>query len=468
MTKIQTLTILCLIGLTSLQAVGQNSSVYKFENKIMKGDKEVALFKLLKNRNGSIAIDAFIKLTLCNPSKVSQLADEYESADIDANSSIPIFPYRFLKQLVLLTEYCLVNNIDYIGSTKLTDEIEQLKSKLSFSERRKLEDELINSLSLNEITAFEYWTLIHQQSWNLNYSAGRILDIFYSKNWNNLLADQKHLDCYLKKSKLFNRLGIIGTCNNYLKKFTNASSYILDLLQNYSSSDNDITQQVAKVISLNTTSVEKKKITFSWDGNCDSEISNLQERLTNLTKYKKNDEMIAELLSQISYKQIQTAMNCIEDYHFQTSWKKYSFMERDFGFFIAGNFNEKRTRANFLKRYSALSEYQLYSYYLDQAGIIYKNSDSTLDYDKIYEMLKYDVTEAFVGGGGGRKNNEVYSLVKILELTFKTTLGYPSKLCNSNNMYACNSDARAKTWMEYLADNKLLQQKHDEPMSLHY
>jgi hypothetical protein len=143
-------------------------------------------------------------------------------------------------------------------------------------------------------------------------------------------------------------------------------------------------------------------------------------------------------------------------------------MERDWGFFMVGDFDNKETRQEFIELYSKLSEYDLYSYYLDQAGINYKNSDNSLNYDKIYELIKYDVVVAFVGGGGGTKDNEVYSLIKLLELTFKTTLGFPHKLCNSNGMYGCDSDERVKAWMKYFEDKKLLKLKHDEPISYHY
>jgi len=448
-------------------------SVFLNPNSIIKPiGKEELLFQLLNSQNDSIAFDAFTQLTYCNPNKVSQLADEYANANIDKNYSIPIFPYKFLKQLVLLTEYCRTNNIDYIGSTELKNEIQKLQSQLPFTERHKLEDQLINSLTLDDITAFEYWSLINEQSYTLTYSAGRILDIFYSKNWNKLLADKKNLDCYLKKSKLFDQLGIIGTCNSYLKKFTNSTSVTLTMLSNYQTTENDIKEQAAKVVSLNTTNTVKKKGTISWDGNKDFKIKNFKGQLskltTNVQDSAKNEDAISKLLSQINYQQIPTALNNIENFAFQTSWQKYSFMERDWGFFMVGDFDKKETRDEFLKLYFKYTEYQLYAYYLDKAGISYKNADNTLDYDKIYEMLKYDVVVAFAGGGGGTQDNEVYSLVKLLELTFKTTLGFPNKLCSSNNMYGCDSDERAKAWMQYLTDKKLLKEKHNEPISYHY
>jgi hypothetical protein len=97
---------------------------------------------------------------------------------------------------------------------------------------------------------------------------------------------------------------------------------------------------------------------------------------------------------------------------------------------------------------------------------IFLNYDNnSLNYDKIYELIKYDVVVAFVGGGGGKRNNEVYALIKLLEIKYKTTLGYPQKLCNSQDSYACSSEDRATEWMQFLIDNKLLKLEHNQPVS---
>ena len=62
----------------------------------------------------------------------------------------------------------------------------------------------------------------------------------------------------------------------------------------------------------------------------------------------------------------------------------------------------------------------------------------------------------------------MYSIIKILELTFKKTLGYPNKLCCSDNMYACDSRGRAMEWMNYLEINNHLKKEHNEPVSFAY
>lgn len=436
--------------------------------------KEELLFQYLYDENDSIAIDAFTQLTYCQPQKVIQLSSEYEKIiDFDINNAIPLFPFRFLKQMVILTDYCRDNNIDFQGSVQLKEDIKKLDADLSFSERRTLENKLINNLTLNEITAFEYWMLIHEESFNLTYSAGRILDIFYSKNWSQLLKNENQLKLYLKKSKLFDQLGIIGICNNYLKKFTNSDSAIVRKLNELQTKDNDIIKQIEKAKSMCLHRLTKpNKLKKEFEGNKDFYITDIEENIEAL-KIKINDsssyeDKLIELLSKINYNQIGIALEAIESITFRDNWRKYSFMERDWGFFMLENFDSIANRKEFVKLYDKLSEYELYAYYLDKSGIDYKNNDKTLNYDKIYELLKYDVVVAFVGGGGGTDDNEVYSLIKLLEITHKTTLAYPHKLCNSNGTYACSSEDRAKEWMQYLIDNNLLNESHNEPVSFHY
>lgn len=432
---------------------------------------EESLFQQLSNESDSIAMDAFIQLTTCPPQKVIQLSDEYEQARMDKNYSLPIFPYRFLNQLVVLTDYCKMHAVDFKGADRVRNTVLKLDLNLSFRERRTIEDSLVNTLTLSEITAFEYWSLIYQNSYSITYSAGRILDKFYSRHWTELLENDDQLALYLKKSILLDQLGIIGICNNYLIKFMNANSRVIDKLNSLSTDDPDITNQIERAKAM--CSVELKRpniVNREFEGNMDFPEINVKKEIKKITRKvqdtSEKEYTLVVLLAKINYNQIGVALNAIENISFQDNWKKYSFMHRDFGFFMA-DFDTIIGRQEFLTRYNSLSEYELYSAYLDEAGIDYKNLDNSLNYDKIFELLKYDAVVAFAGGGGSIQDNEVYSLIKLLELTHGTTLGYPHKLCNSRAMYACSSDDRAKEWMQYIVDNNLLKAEHDEPVSYH-
>src|SRR5690606_10037564 len=102
---------------------------YKFDNEKQvfinpqispksKSDLRV-LFETLSSPDNDIALAAFIKLSELEPKKVAKLADEFQSARIDTNRSLPTFPFRFLAQLTLLTDYCRNNGIDYKGTGRV-------------------------------------------------------------------------------------------------------------------------------------------------------------------------------------------------------------------------------------------------------------------------------------------------------------------------------------------------------------
>lgn len=461
----------------------KNYHFYKWDNtlnrfynnrvKVESLNIENIYFQLLNSKTDSVAINAFVKLTTCDPEKTKIIADEYEKADIEKNYALPTFPYRFLKQMTVFTSYCKTNKIDFSGSKKLHKDIELLKKDLPFKERHKLEDKLIKSMTFNDVTAFEYWCLIYEKNSYLTYSAGRILDMYYSNNWNRIVNSKKLFDAYLKKAKLFEQLGIIGVCNNYLTKFFNSNAEVIRKLKNNNSSDQDIQLQSIKALKFaSQAKKETEPIKKTNDGNYNSEVKDFKNEFSNVisaeTDSDKRDDKISELFSKINYGQIGLAMSLIENYKFKYKWRKYTFLERDFGFFI-GDFEDPKFRNSFLNYYSNHTEKDLYMHYLLLAGIDYMNTDHKMNYDKIYELLKYDEATAFVGGGGGTtRQNEVYSLIKLLELEFNTTLGFPSKLCNSNNVYGCDSYDRKNAWMSYIKEKGLLKSLHNTPQSFNF
>lgn len=452
-----------------------NHSKNYFENNklnVLNIDVENNLFDLLSSKNDTIAIKSFIELTQANPVKVINLVGQYEKGKLDFNYVLPTFTYRFLKQLVLLTNYCKNNDIDYIGSDELQQSIALLKSDLTFTERRKLENKLINNLTLNEITAFEYWSLVYEKEWRLTYSAGRILDKFYSKNWENIFENPLYLETYLLKSKLFDDLGIIGFSNNYLMKFIGTFSQTNEYLNFIKSEESKVKAQAAKAIQLSQIKIEyKEPEKKNWYGNIDNEIkdfsTSLKKEIKKSNDKEKLEKEVSYLLSQISYNQIGEALNLIKTVNID-SYELYSFMNRDFGFSFVGNFEKPDIRQDFLTNYLKFDEYNLYQYYLLKSEVDFLDSNKNLDFDKIYEILKYDINTAFVGGGGSTNDNGVYAVIKLLELHFETSLGYPNKLCSSNNMYSCNSRDRANSWMNYLNTKQHLKKKHNEPVSFAY
>lgn len=94
-----------------------------------------------------------------------------------------------------------------------------LAGGLPFRTRYQLENRLAQSLTLENVSAFERLMLDHGRHKEAQQSVTRVLDIFYSRHWAALLADERYLNLYLKKAQLFSELGVIGAGQPFLFKF---------------------------------------------------------------------------------------------------------------------------------------------------------------------------------------------------------------------------------------------------------
>ncbi|MPS66399.1 hypothetical protein [Chryseobacterium sp.] len=454
-----------------------DSSFNYFINKSLKSQKTddlANLFEDLYNENDSIALNTFIKLSQSDVKRVNQLSTEKERNFLSRpNYVLPTFPFRFLSQLSRLTSYYKQNNIDFQGTKDLHTQIEKLSSELSFRERREYENYLIDYLTLQDLIPLEYWSLIYEKRPELSKSVSRILDIYYTKNWDKILNDENQLTLYLKKSLLYSRIGINGNLNYYLFKFTGNGNDVIKFLDKIKSNDQDINFQVEKAKKICLENFDypvaaKKK----FDGNFDSQQVNLKTESEKLRLTAKDIDdfkhSILKLFSKIGYSQIPEALQVLENLNFNEKnyRNKYSLFERDFGFFMIKNWKDKKVRDEFLSVYKSHTEKELYRYYLDLAGIDYKDQNGNINYDKVYEILKFDIVTPFTGSQ--ELENEVGAIIKLLELDQKTTLGYPNKLCNSAGIYICPPSGRAWEWRKYLKEKKLLKEDHSKIVSFNY
>jgi len=434
-----------------------------FENRLITLkplDPVKILFEVLFSDEDSLSALAYIKLTESEPEKVQQFNKEF---NLNYRSN-----FKFLYPLSLLTQYCKENKFEYKGSIGLQSCIQRLRIKMTFAERRILEDSLIKAITLDEVTALEYWTLVYEDQAYLTYSTARILDIYYSRNWNNIIASSEQLKLYLKKSYLFDNMGIVGSCRNYLKKFTNATLATLSSLETLSTPDNDIKYQIERIKALRmykTSVVNKSYSESTYKYHVDDLEKKINSLLPYYKKMKTSDDFGAlfQLLSKIGYHQIGAAIKKLEEIESVRDHDKYSFIETDWGF-LDVNLTNKEMRNEFLNKYSELTELGLYAFYLDKAGIVYKDSFGGLDYDRIYSHIKYDRVTPFIGGGM-TTYQEVYSLIKLLEITFKNNLGFNSKLCSSGGFHYCDLRERSKAWLQFMDNKNLLKLNHTEPPS---
>ncbi|MCC6371712.1 MAG: hypothetical protein IT236_11955 [Bacteroidia bacterium] len=380
---------------------------------------------------------------------------------------------RFIKAACLLKEYCRSQGLNYTVSGKMLSEINQLKKELSLSEDLKHQQILLSLLNLKNVAALELHAILNGDNEGVN-AFSRVLDQFYSANMNVIINDSLELTHYLKKSSIFTNIGIIGTINTYPWKLNYNKKIMLERLQRFCKSQLDkevIMEAQAAILLLNTSATKKSPIT--WEGNDNYKIENLTEVVNDFKSLKYKDALYDyqrtydKVFSRINYAQIPEMMALIESLD-STQYPReriFNFLIDDFGIPVEAN---NAALEEFKKVYAASTEAQLYRYYLDKCGIKYKTTTDSLDYTEIYKVLKFNINVAFIGGGGGYTEYCVYPLIKILENKFNTRLNFPSKLCNWQGTWGCNSTERAKTWIKYLKDNNLIHLQEDEAPTWSY
>ena len=189
------------------------------------------LFRRLNSENDSVAMQSYLMLTEGDPIEVLGLARKYKELLRNYNSTLPSFKHDYLEQLVQLTDFCRRNGFRYKAPPRLNQLLQKLESATSQKDRYIIENQIISRLAPDEVTALEYWGCLHEGSSELSFSIGRILDWFYSRNWNRIMEDEEYLRLYLKKGFLFKNIGVEGICNVYLNKFEQYETDFRDRLR---------------------------------------------------------------------------------------------------------------------------------------------------------------------------------------------------------------------------------------------
>ena len=208
------------------------------------------LFRRLNSQNDSVAIGAYLFLVEGDPVEVMGLSRKYKELLRNYNASLPSLKYGYLEQLVQLTEFCRRIGAHYKPPHRLNQLLQKLSKTNSPEERYQIENLIIDRLAPDEVTALEFWGILHEGSPEDAFSVGRILDWFYSKNWNRILEDEEQLRFYLKKAHLFQNIGVEGICKVYLNKFDQISESLKEQLEAILKieSDDDIIFQIKDLL----------------------------------------------------------------------------------------------------------------------------------------------------------------------------------------------------------------------------
>jgi hypothetical protein len=689
------------------------------------------LYRRLNSNNDSVAMQSYLLLTEGDPVEVVALAKKYKDLLRNYNRSLPDMKYRYLEQLVDLTGFCRRNNVRYKAPARLQTFMNQLGRTKSKKERYSIENQIIERLQLDEVTALEYWGCLNESQLEISFSVGRILDKFYTQNWERIIKNESYLRLYLKKSKLFANIGVIGVCNDYLRKFETLSRVERKVLEDMLTveSDLDIIEQINVLLNGESQEEEKtlmallegsvsmskeelenlpapsqeeleeinnylidkengrsskqiwiylnhhqpldftpiaiqllgqgieEKATLKWlddifdftpedkgsgwlalwekegkrykkwqqiffedriekiktaeklsikDINSVTrsefyhsslkntclvalkkvsptkdirrlkladplsikedliffqdfdfrskelddipKLFNLKEDLAilitwlnkkamnftveeqggfynvlfrsnwfadyvnnnhlattdadfvkkSLEFYLNESDYLSEfeeletvrnialienskktlvekikfsiainvdelsrnkiqegILSRITYEEIPVVAPYLNDLN---SVKNYNFLSKDFGLPIY-NLTDYEVIQVLIANHKKLSEFEFYAHYLTDFGVDFKKNNGNLDFDKIYEILQYDIITPFVGDGGNRRDFYTYGIIKLLELHFKTTLGFHEKLNENQTFYSFSSSKRAMAWRKYLLENEIVKAK---------
>jgi hypothetical protein len=198
------------------------------------------LTRRLGSPNDSVALASFQQLTENDPSVVTAMMEKFRPLLRTYNARLPEINYPFLENMTLYSAYCRSRKI----SLQIAPSIDSLWSKLvsadNPSQRYIIENQIIEQLTIKDISAIEYYGLLYSNDVQMNFSVSRILDIFYSKHGQESIADDNALRLYFKKSALFERIGTGGTSSMYERKLNPKDSLLHERLGKIVRTEGDV------------------------------------------------------------------------------------------------------------------------------------------------------------------------------------------------------------------------------------
>ncbi len=220
-------------------------------------------FRRLNSTNDTIAYKAFLALCEGKPNEIQGLLKKFKPLLRNYNGSLPPLKYKILDQASLLSHFCREHDIRYQPSVELTQRLEVLSGNLSPKERMKLEHQLIEALTIDDLTPLEYYAAIHAQNLDLNYSVGRVLDYLYSKHWSTILANEYQFRLFLYKVRLFYKFGGFGISKKYKNKIDITNVLTLNLLHALKQLETNpfIQESIAYFLDQKSENTNAKKIT---------------------------------------------------------------------------------------------------------------------------------------------------------------------------------------------------------------
>ena len=272
-----------------------SAELKRFVNKsLLKKDRQqlILLYKNLNKNNTALALKSYWQLIESDPILLAEVDKVYNKKLLNYNSELPSRKYNYLIQLAWLIEYCKSNNVKHTLPESLMPLINSLVETNNVKEKRKKENQIINNLTLANITAFEIWSIVNSARSDVKFSATRITNIFYQNNIELISQSDSQLFLFLKKSNLFKKFGDHGSSKYYIQKLIDNTSVSNKNLSNLRNGilDEDILSSISYVIDQqknNSVKITTKSISdfikspLSFDTDAISKIENYSSKSLN-------------------------------------------------------------------------------------------------------------------------------------------------------------------------------------------
>ena len=130
------------------------------------------------------------------------------------------------------------------------------------------------------------------------------------------------------------------------------------------------------------------------------------------------------ILARIDYADIPVTVRFFE----QLPPEKITFLYKDFGLPLFDL--DEKDKKDLVFNITNLAESKVYEYYLKKFGVDFQNAKGELDFDKIYQILRFEIVLPFTGGGNQR-DLFTYGVIKLLEFKFKFSFLFTSLIALS-------------------------------------
>ncbi len=185
---------------------------------------------------------------------------------------------------------------------------------------------------------------------------------------------------------------------------------------------------------------------------------NTEEQLRYSIAMEANNNVKAEIqkwiLKNISYAQIP---NVLRIYNQLSPKLDYNFLHQDFGLPIF-DLSDPIARAEIITYHKEMSQYDFYRHYLKQFGVEFEDEREKLDFEKIANILRYDLVPLF-SGKQMLRNYHVAGVIRLLELHFGTRFLFPEK-------FDTRLEERARYWLKYMEQRGIVKERSNESNAL--